>query len=202
MPSQKLGIDWPATASIEITKSGSLSFHTAQAMPPRTPSTIGSEQARAPRSCRSSPAARITISIAGRLNWMRGAEVAAHQIEQEVAELHRDRLVEMQLGAQHRLLLGRRVEAEVDRHRIARQPQHDEDEGDARRSAAPAPAEAAAGVAHGRHQPTSRSPCAGAAASRATASSRSPCPNGRRCAAGRTRKIDGTSSCMISIMRL
>jgi hypothetical protein len=47
MPSQKLGIDCPMTASTEMTKSGTLSFHTAQATPPNTPSTIASSRPQA-----------------------------------------------------------------------------------------------------------------------------------------------------------
>ena len=59
----------------------------------------------------------------------RQAELALHRVADEAPELHVERLVEAELGAQLRALLGRRVLPEHERDRVAgevEQPERDE----------------------------------------------------------------------------
>ena len=66
----------------------------------------------------------------GRLAEMDGlTEIPVHDVAEEDRVLHRQRAVQAELGADAGKLALRRVGREQERHRIARQPHDDEDDG-------------------------------------------------------------------------
>ena len=109
MPSQKLGIDWPATAAVLMAESTALSRHTAQTKPPRDTHHDRQPQPGPGELQRGAQSFRHGIQR-GFVGLQGVAELPMQQAPQEDQELYRDRPVQVQAARQRRHLVRRAVD--------------------------------------------------------------------------------------------
>ena len=130
-PSQKIGIETPKSVKV-ITM---LSNEPPGLSEARTPTRHADErreaQSAASVSCSVTGKAVLTSVKAARLLVKRGAEIAMGRRGDEAQILDDDRLVEAELKAQLRQLLGRAAIAEQEHRHVARQHMHGEEHHDA-----------------------------------------------------------------------